>query len=297
KLLIPVTLLIFSLGGATFGMAESTLIFIPMGVVLARSLKMDAITGMAMVFMGAMAGFSAGFLNPFTVGVAQSIAGLPLFSGIVLRIIIQIILVAIASWYIISYAQKVKRDPKKSLVYDLEVEEQSSDESFEVEFTTRHKLVILTIISGFGTIIYGVTQGWSTSTDLAAIFLAIGIVSGLIGGTSPNQIAEDFIEGAKELTYGALIVGLARAIVVVLQDGNIIDTVIHGAAQLLTWLPSYLSATGMYLFQVFLNFFIPSGSGQAATTIPIMAPLGDLIGISRQSVVLGYQLGDGFDNA
>ncbi|HLR14740.1 MAG TPA: AbgT family transporter [Bacillota bacterium] len=297
KLLIPVTLLIFSLGGATFGMAESTLIFIPMGVVLARSLKMDAITGMAMVFMGAMAGFSAGFLNPFTVGVAQSIAGLPLFSGIVLRIIIQIILVAIASWYIISYAQKVKRDPKKSLVYDLEVEEQSSDESFEVEFTTRHKLVILTIISGFGTIIYGVTQGWSTSTDLAAIFLAIGIVSGLIGGTSPNQIAEDFIEGAKELTYGALIVGLARAIVVVLQDGNIIDTVIHGAAQLLTWLPSYLSATGMYLFQVFLNFFIPSGSGQAATTIPIMAPLGDLIGISRQSVVLAYQLGDGFTNA
>src|SRR5699024_5122345 len=228
KLLIPVTLLIFSLGGATFGMAESTLIFIPMGVVLARSLKMDAITGMAMVFMGAMAGFSAGFLNPFTVGVAQSIAGLPLFSGIVLGILIQLILVAIASWYIISYAQKVKRDPKKSLVYDLEVEEQSSDESFEVEFTTRHKLVILTIISGFGTIIYGVTQGWSTSTDLAAIFLAIGIVSGLIGGTSPNQIAEDFIEGAKELTYGALIVGLARAIVVVLQDGNIIDTVIHG---------------------------------------------------------------------
>lgn len=297
NLLIPVTLLIFSLGGATFGMAESTLIFIPMGVVLARSLNMDAITGMAMVFIGAMAGFSAGFLNPFTVGVAQSIAGLPLFSGIVLRIIIQVILVGVASWYIISYAQKIKRDPKKSLVYDLEQQEQKSDESFDIDFTLRHKLVLLTVAVGFGFIIYGVTEGWSTSTDLAAIFLAIGIVSGLIGGSSPNGIAEDFIAGAKELTYGALIVGLARAIVVVLQDGTIIDTVIHGAAQLLTSLPAYLSATGMYIFQVFLNFFIPSGSGQAATTIPIMAPLGDIIGVSRQSTVLAYQLGDGFTNA
>lgn len=297
RLLIPMTLVIFSLGGATFGMAESTLIFIPMGVVLARSLRMDAITGMAMVFIGAMAGFSAGFLNPFTVGVAQGIAGLPIFSGLGLRIVVQLVLVAIASIYIIRYSERVKKDPSKSLVHELEKTAVQSDDAHEVDFTTRHLLVILTVIAGFGLIIYGVFNGWSTSTDLAAIFLAVGIVSGLIGGTSPNDLAENFVAGARELTYGALIVGLARGIVVVLEDGQIIDTIIHSSAQLLSWLPSYLSATGMYIFQVLLNFFIPSGSGQAATTIPIMAPLGDLLEVSRQSVVLAYQLGDGFTNA
>lgn len=297
KLIIPVTLLIFSLGGATFGMAESTLIFIPMGIILARSLKMDAITGMAMVFIGAMAGFSGGFMNPFTVGVAQELAGLPIFSGIVLRIIAQLILVAIASWYIIRYSSRVKKDPSYSLVADLEREAKLNETLEDVTFTTRHKLVLLVVALGFGLIIYGVFNGWSTSTDLAAIFLAVGIIAALIGGHSPNTLAENFIAGARELTYGALIVGLARGIVVVLEDGQIIDTIIYASANLLSWLPSYLSASGMFIFQLFLNFFIPSGSGQAATTIPIMAPLGDLLGVSRQSVVLAYQLGDGFTNA
>ncbi|MGM8212801.1 YfcC family protein [Virgibacillus sp. W0430] len=297
KLLIPITLLIFSLGGATFGMAESTLIFIPMGVVLARSLGMDAITGMAIVFIGAMAGFSGGFLNPFTVGVAQGIAGLPLFSGLGLRIIIQLTLVAIASWYIIAYSEKVKKNPNHSLVYDLEKDSEIAATIEDVPFTLRHKLVLLVVAAGFGLIIYGVFNGWSTSTDLAAIFLAVGILSGLIGGNTPSELADHFIDGAKELTYGALIVGLARAIVVVLNDGQIMDTIIHSSAQLLSWLPGYLSATGMYFFQVLFNFFVPSGSGQAATTIPIMAPLGELLGVSRQSVVLAYQLGDGFTNA
>lgn len=295
-LLIPVTMLVFSIGGATFGMAESTLIFIPVGVILARSLGMDAITGMAIVVMGAAAGFSGGALNPFTVGVAQGIAELPIFSGLTLRIIAQILFVSIAAIYVIRYAKKVKKDPSASLVYDLEKSQKKQSLDIKVDFTTRHKLVLLVVVIGFGFVIYGVFNGWSTSTDLAATFLAMGIVAGLIGGNTPSQIAEHFVDGAKELTFGALVVGLARGIVVILENGHIIDTIIYSASQSLTWLPSYLAAVGMYVFQVFLNFFIPSGSGQAATTIPIMAPLGDLLGISRQSVVLAYQFGDGFTN-
>ncbi|HRV71415.1 MAG TPA: TIGR00366 family protein, partial [Thermovirgaceae bacterium] len=299
KILIPVTMLIFSLGGATFGMAESTLIFIPMGVVLARGLGFDALVGMSMVTIGALAGFAGGALNPFTVGVAQGIAGLPLFSGMGLRWITQLLFWAVGSFYILRYAMKIKSDPAQSIVYELEqtVKEEESEQQHFTELTTRQKLVLLIVVVGFGFIIYGVTHGWSTSSDLTATFLTMGILSGLVGGNSPGRVATDFIEGARSLTFGALVVGLTRGIVVVMESGQIIDTIIHAGAQIVTFLPRSIAAVAMLAVQSCINFFINSGSGQAAATMPIMAPLADVVGLTRQTAVLAFHMGDGLSNS
>ncbi|CAM4156765.1 YfcC family protein [Lacicoccus alkaliphilus] len=296
-ILIPLTMLIFSFGGATFGMAESTLIFIPMGVILARSLGMDALTGMSMVALGAAAGFAGGFMNIFTVGVAQEIAELPLFSGMGLRIIVQLVFVAIASVFVYRYGKRVQRDKQNSYVYELEKRADSDAEGYDFkELTGRHIAVLIIVFAGLALIVYGVIQGWSTGTELAAIFLAMGIFSGLVGGNTPNGIADNFIKGAKDVTFGALIVGLARCILLILEDGTIIDTVIFSVSNILEGLPTAVAAVGMFLTQFIINFFIPSGSGQAATTIPLMAPIGDIVGIPRQSIVLAFQLGDGLSN-
>jgi len=139
-------------------------------------------------------------------------------------------------------------------------------------------------------------HGWYI-TEIAACFLLIGIIGGFIGGLSPSRLAESFVKGAKALTFGALVVGVARAILVVLQDGMIVDTIINAMAGAISNLPSSISALGMYVTQIVINFFIPSGSGQAATTMPLMTPLADLVGVTRQTAVLAYQFGDGFTNS
>jgi len=297
KIIIPVTMIIFSIGGATIGLAESTLIFIPIGIALAKSLGFDRITGMAMVNIGATVGFAGGALNPFNVGVAQGIAGLPLFSGMEFRIFGQVIFLIIAIWYTMSYSIKIKKDPTMSLLYGLEDDYKVGSGNEIQEFTTRHKLVLLTMLIGFCFIIYGVLKGWSTSSDLASIFLVMGIVSGFVGGNNSTQVADNFIIGAKSVTYGALVVGLSRGILVVLQQGQIIDTIIHSASGALTIFPVIISAVLMLIVQVVMNFIVNSGSGQAAITMPIMAPLADVVGVSRQTSVLAFQYGDGLSNS
>jgi uncharacterized ion transporter superfamily protein YfcC len=297
KILIPIAVAIFALGGATFGMAESTLIFIPIGVALARALKFDAMVGMAMVTFGANAGFSGGAFNIFTTGVAQAIAGLPLFSGLWLRVITTIVFVIIVSIFTIRYAMKIKNNPEDSIVYDLEQQEKLNVTKTEIaEFTSRRKLVLLVVAVGFGFIIYGVSHGWGTSTDLSAIFLIMGILSGLISGLHPGEIADAFIEGARGLIYGALIVGLCRAIVVLLENGRIIDTIVNSLASIVGLFPPVIAAIFMLVVESLLDFIIGSGSGKAAATMPIMTPLADLVGLTRQTAVLAYQLGDGISN-
>ncbi len=141
------------------------------------------------------------------------------------------------------------------------------------------------------------SHGWSTSSDLTAVFLTMGIISGLVGGSNPGKIATDFIEGARSLTFGALVIGLTRGIVVIMTDGQIIDSIIHGGAQVITLLPRSIAAVAMLSVQTFINFFINSGSGQAAATMPIMAPLADVANLTRQTAVLAYQMGDGLSNS
>ena len=299
KLMIPIIVFVFSLGGSTIGMAEEAIVFVPIGVALARALGYDAVTGMAMVSLGAAAGFTSGFMNPFTVGVAQGIAELPLFSGIGLRIIIWICTLILVIGYIYRYANKVKADVKNSYVYELEMQEKDMaiDLSNVRKMTKRDTAVLLIFVVGMAILIFGVFKyGWYI-TEIAAIFLAIGIFSGIAAAMPIDDIAKHFILGAKDMTMGALVVGLARGILVVMEGSLIIDTIIYGLASAISALPKAISAIGMLLVQSFLNLIIPSGSGLAATTMPIMAPLSDVIGVTRQTAVLGYQFGDGITNS
>lgn len=299
KLMIPIIVFVFSVGGNTIGMAEEAIVFVPIGIALSRALGYDAVVGMSIVTMGAAAGFTSGIINPFTVGVAQGIAELPMFSGIGLRFIIWAATFILVTAYIFRYANKVKADPKQSIVYELELEEKDSviDLSGIKEFSGTHKLVLLVFGVGMGILIFGVFKfGWYI-TEIAAIFLAIGIVSGLVSRMSLNDICMHFIAGAKDMTMGALVVGLARGILVVMESGLIIDTIVQGMASAIMMLPKAISAVGMLIVQSCLNLIIPSGSGLAATTMPIMTPLSDVVGITRQTAVLAYQFGDGITNS
>ncbi|MDF2616074.1 MAG: yfcC, partial [Sedimentibacter sp.] len=299
KLMIPIIVVLFSVGGATIGMAEEAIVFVPIGIALSRALGYDAVTGMAIVSLGAAAGFTSGFMNPFTVGVAQGIAELPMFSGIGMRIVIWFCTLALVIGYIYRYANKVKADPKNSIVYELE--EMERDKAIDLsnvrKMTSKDTAVLLIFAVGMGILIFGVFKfGWYI-TEIAAIFLAIGIFSGIASGMHMDELAQHFITGAKDMTMGALVVGLARGILVIMEGSLIIDTIVFGLASAISTLPKSISAVGMLLVQSFLNLIIPSGSGLAATTMPIMAPLSDVIGVTRQTAVLAYQFGDGITNS
>lgn len=301
KLMIPASMILFSIGGFTFGMAEESIIFVPIGVALARAMGFDAVTGTAMISLGAASGFIGGMMNPFTVGVAQGIAEVPLFSGIGFRFAVYAVILLFGIWYVTRYAFKVKIDPTQSVMYDIEqkVKQEETDQLMKEvpAFETRHILVFIVIIGGLIFNIFGVFKwGWFI-TELATSFIIMGIAAGLIGKLSINQIFDSFVNGAKALTFGALIVGFARAILVVLEEGKIIDTVIFSMVTLIQHIPETFTVLGMFVMQSFLNFFIPSGSGQAATTMPIMVPMADLLGISRQVTVLAYQYGDAISNS
>lgn len=299
KLLIPLVVFIFSLGGATFGMSEECIAFIPIGVALARAVGYDAMVGCAIVSLGAAVGFNSAWMNPFTVGVAQGIAELPTFSGIGLRLVIWVVMVVITSLYIMRYANKVKKNPELSIVADVELKEK--DQKIDLDnlgiMSGRDKLILLAFVGGMGILVYGVFKyGWYF-TEICALFIIMGLVCALIAGHGPSRIAADFVEGARGIIFGALVVGIARAILVVMENGLIIDTIVHGLANLISFLPKSISAIGMMVVQVVINFFIPSGSGQAAATMPIMTPLADILGLSRQTAVLAFQFGDGFTNS
>ncbi|MTD31123.1 putative basic amino acid antiporter YfcC [Planomicrobium sp. YIM 101495] len=296
-LIIPIFLTLFSIGGFTIGMTVEGMALVPLAIALARSLGYDAITGLSMVLLGVYSGFIAGLMNPFNVGVAQGIAGLPIYSGMWLRAIVLVVLLVAASIFLIRYAGRVKRDPSKSVVADMEKAHQPDGLLKQSsKFQLHQYFVMLTIVGGLGVLVWGVVEHEWYINDIAALFLAMGVVAGLCAKMGPSRIAEEFVNGAKAFTLGALIVGIARAIPVALENGLIIDTVIHGLASVITNLPGSIQVVGMYTVQTIINFFINSGSGQAAATMPLIVPLGDLLGITRQTGVLAFQLGDGFTN-
>lgn len=299
KLLIPVVLFTFSLAGGTFGMSEEGIAFVPVGVALARAIGYDAIVGMSIVALGLACGFSSGFMNPFTVGVAQGIAEVPMFSGMGLRLCVWVVMLIITTIYIMRYAKKVKQDPRLSIVAELE--ETEKDQKIDLEnlekMTGRDIAIILTVVACLAVMVFGISKyGWYF-TEICAIFIIMAIISGIIGKFGPSRMASEFVAGAKGIVFGALVVGIARGILVVMQNGLIIDSVVHGLASLISLLPKSVAAIGMMLVQVVINFFIPSGSGQAAATMPIMTPLADVIGLTRQTTVMAYQFGDGFTNS
>lgn len=296
SLMIPLAVCLFSIGGATFGLAEENIVFVPIGIALARALGYDAMVGMTMVTLGAGCGFCSGALNSFTVGIAQQMAELPLFSGIWFRIIIWAVMIIITTVYISLYARKVKANPTMSYVRDLELAEK--DEILQLSevkpMTGRQKAVLLVVLAMFAVLVYGIFEyGWYI-TDIGALFILGGIVSGLVGGIGPTQMVKEFIAGVRGMATGAVMIGVARGILVIMEDGMIIDTVIYYLTSIVSVFPRAVSVLGMYIVQVLLDFFIPSATGQAAVTMPIMIPIADILEINRQVAVTAFQFGDGF---
>jgi uncharacterized ion transporter superfamily protein YfcC len=303
-LLLPVFMTIFSLGGAIFGMAEETIPFVLIFVPLARALGYDAITGAAIPFVGSAAGFAAAFFNPFTVGVAQGIAELPLFSGAAFRIVLWFVTTSIAISFVMWYARRIRNDPARSPLHSLnEVTPATGLAASELRspLTARQRVVLVTFFLGIAALVWGVLPpdrggfGWYI-IEIGALFFALGVFMGLIGGLGAGGTAIAFMNGIRQLASTAIIIGLARGILVVLQDGQVIDTILHAVASALEGTSSAGAAMAMFTVQTAINFFIPSGSGQAALTMPLMAPLSDLIGVTRQTAVLAFQMGDGFTN-
>ncbi|MFR5881289.1 MAG: YfcC family protein, partial [Cloacibacillus evryensis] len=294
-LIIPIFIFLFAFAGGTYGMFEEALSFTPIFVGLAMALGYDAVTGMAIVAMGVGLGYSGSFTNPFNVGIAQQFAELPLFSGIAYRFFCWFVMCTTSVALVMHYAIKVKKDPRASAVYGIECGDFGLDQSHlaNLEMTGRHKLILLT---GGATIVIMVISSLNGGGILTSSGLLLGMGNlrlhrGLGAGQNHKTMAEGF-KGA----YGAMMIGIARGILIILQQGNIVDTVINGMFVPLSMMPKWLAGVGMLFVQTLINFFIPSGSGQAATTMPIMAPLSDLLGISRQVAVLAFQFGDGLSN-
>ena len=298
RLIIPAVLVVWGLGGALVGNFEESLAFIPLQISLSLALGFDSVTGMAMALLGVASGYMGSIINPFNVGVAQGIAELPLFSGMAFRIVAFTCLLGAAIIYLYWYAGRIQKNPKLSPVYeeDLTSPYRHANLMEQITFTQKHKFVLFVFVLGIAYMVYGVTQKGYYLTEIAAIFVAIGVLTGIVGGLKPNTIIDHFVKGAGNLLYAALAVGFARGIVVVLTNGKIMDVVIHSAATLVAGLPVSVSAIGMFLVQSVINVIVPSGSGQAAVTMPIMAPIADVIGITRQTAVLAFQFGDGITN-
>lgn len=297
KILVPLFFLIYALGATIFGMWNDFNGLIPIMVGLGVALGYDALFGFAIIELGIGIGFASALMNPYTIVIAQSIAGIPVYSNPEIRISMFVIFSAMSIWWIFRYGKKVKADPRKSLMAGEKAKFQfDKAELVKLQVGIREKLVIGDILVCLAIIMYGfLRSGWGT-IQLTGVFLMMGIIAALIYGWSGDKIATEFINGCADIVFGALIVGIAKATLIVLQDGMVIDTIINTMANMLTGLPAGVAAQGMLLIQTLINFIIPSGSGQATTIIPIMAPLGDLMGISREMTVLTFQMGDGFSN-
>lgn len=294
-LLIAVISTLFALGGAIGAVANSVIPFVAIGVMIARALRLDAIVAVAITFGATFAGFNVGFINPYTIGVAQSIAEVPLYSGMVFRIIMFVIIVGVTIFYTWRYAKKVLADPNKSVIGILEFDDSETIET--APFTLRHKLILLFAGLSLAFFVFATIKLSWTTDHMAAFFIIIGLGSGIIAGMNYNKVTLVFLEGCKKLVYGALIIGVARAILIVMEDANILDTFVHALSIPLTELSPILAAIGMFFANGVLNFLVPSGSGQAMIAMPILSPLADMIGVTRQVAVQAFQFGDGFTNS
>lgn len=295
-MIIPVFVTLFSLGGATFGMSEEAIPFIMIFVPLALALGYDSIVGVSIPFIGSQVGFAAAFLNPFNVGIAQGIAGVPVFSGLQYRVIVWLIATSVTIVFLMWYAARIKRTPEKSPTFALDQEKRQHLKHDEFDnftgMTTVHKLVLFLFATALIVMVFGVVKYEWFINEIAALFLVMAIVVGIVGRLGTDDFVDAFLQGAKDLVTTALVIALARGTMILARDANIIDTMLHGLMPLVQSASPIVAAQKMFVIQSVINFFIHSGSGQAALTMPIMAPLADLVGVSRQTAILAFQFGE-----
>ena len=355
NVIITLVMIMFSAFGAIFGMSEETIAFVIIVVPLAISMGYDSIVGICMVYVAAHLGFASAILNPFTIGIAQGIADLPLFSGLEYRIFCWIIINFFGISAVLWYAKRVKDKPKRSIMYQLDDywRKRGTDEIENIQYRTNKAAWI---VYGFllacfvlfsvsfpttdmkvgnvvktlpaipvATVLFALTSipallksghyfvlnllaftivflvigvmgyGWYLM-EIASLFFAMGIFSGLAMNYDANHITKLFIDGSKDILSAALVVGLAGGILEILEDGKIIDTILYSLSQSMEGMGKVGSVSVMYVIQTFINIIIPSGSAKAALTMPVMAPFSDLVNVSRQATVMAFQFGDGFTN-
>ncbi|RVU54028.1 putative basic amino acid antiporter YfcC [Anaerosphaera multitolerans] len=297
RLIIPFFLVFWGLGGSILGNFEECLAFVPMQIMLCLALGFDSIVGLALGLCGVCVGYMGAIMNAFTVAIAQQIAGLPVYSGMGFRLVVWTVLLITAIIYIWNYAGKIKKDPTLSLMYEEDKHSKYRDQQIDdVDFTRKHIAVLLSFLVGVGVIIYGVIVHGFYITEMGAVFIALTVVMGLLGGMGLNGTVDSFVKGAHNLLYACICVGFARALTIVMADGKMLDVIVHGVTGVLKGLPAIISAPLMFVVQAIINIIMPSGSGQAVVTMPIMVPIADVLGITRQSAVLAFQMGDGLTN-
>ncbi len=294
KIFIPAVLLLF----AIIGITQSTNKFIgfaPLGVMLSATLGYDAIVGVAMILLGVGIGFSTGILAP-TTAIAQEMAELTAYSGMSFRIVSFILFYLVTAAYIIWYGERAKKDPTKSVLYGVEGLETFDLKDCNIEIDKKHPFVLGVVVIAFGILMYGcIKYGWGL-VETAVCFMWLGFIAGLVYGYTPSKIASCFVKGIKGMASAAMIVGLGAAVALILQEAKVLDTVVYGLANMLAWFPNFLKAPVMLIMNIIVNGFVTSGTGQAAVVMPVMVPLADVSGITRQTAVLAYKLGDGFCN-
>lgn len=300
-LLIPLLMVIFGIISAIIGAAELAIVYMPVVLPLCRALGFDSMTAAGVVLASTCAAFSATLTNPFSVGLSQQIAGLPLYSGLGYRLIVLICFMAVTIVYVMRYAFRVRANPALSLTKEedaargrLEITSMADQEA--IRANPRHTVVGLILLGGFAFMIYGVLRLKWFMTEIGAVFFLVAVLAAIFGRLGLSRAAEEFSKGAAGVTLAALVVGFARAIVVVVEQGNIIDTIVWALARLVQNLPATITALGLLVAILLLEFVVPSASGKALITMPIMIPLADIVGVTRQTAVLVYQLGDGLCN-
>lgn len=296
-LIIPVTVVPLAIFVSLTGNIESSLIFLPALLPLFLKLGFDRMAATGTVLIATVVGFSVALTAPANLGTAQTIAELPLFSGIGYRAIILTVMMIIGILFVMSYIKRVQKDPGKTLISDNIDESQWTEADADTkEVTTRTVVATWVFIGALGFMLFGIFQYQWYFIELAGFYILAGTITGLIGGLKPSQIAGAMNEGMRNILLGALIVGVARGISVVLEDGSIMDTTVHALSLVITVLPESVVPVAMMVVQGLINFLIPSGSGQAAATMPIMVGLVDLTEMTRQTAVLAFLFGDGLSN-
>ncbi|MDD7602018.1 MAG: AbgT family transporter [Firmicutes bacterium] len=296
-LMIPLCIIVFSIISTTAACCEEYLAFLPLMYAACIACGFDSIIALMLLFGSSAIGYAAGVANPFTTGIAQEIAGLPPFSGLQLRVVLLIVLNIVTIVFVMLYARKIKKDPALSPMHEIDLANAQPISMDEVKpLTGRQAGVLAVFLGGFVMIAVLVILKGYYMDELSALFLIMGIVSAIIGGVGPSRACDAFIEGAKGMLFAGMMVGFCRAATNIMTDANVFDTIINAFGSLLEGLDQRVAACGMFVVQDLFNILVPSGSGQAAITMPFMAPLSDLLGVSRQTAVLAFHLGDAFTN-
>ncbi len=311
KWMFPILMTIFAIGGTSYGMAEETLAFYALIITVMLAAGYDGLSAAALILLGAGIGVLGSTVNPFATGIASGFAGSTLSEGLIGRVVLLVVGSAIGIWFVIRYAERVKKDPSKSLIYDQKAENEKQFMSGSAgaefgEFTGRHKLILALFFLAFVVMVYGVIPWedlgmpiptwWWWFPEMTANFLFFGILIGLIGRLGEKELVNTFIDGARDMLGVALIIGVARGITVIMNNGLITDTVLYWAEQAVSGLSSVAFIIVTYLLYLPLSFLIPSSSGLATVSMPIMAPLGQFAGVPSYLIVTAYQAANGLIN-